>query len=127
MKIKCEIRPTGTCFEDVTWMFIQMLRENPNRLNGEFWMVHGICLLLSGKRYSHAWIEEDGTTWFSGIMEGKTGFIQTPTDQFYTQFHVQERTRYTAIEARDRALLANNIPPPWEPKYRELCKDYVPN
>lgn len=125
MKESVAILPTGTCFEDVTLMFVQMLREDPRRLRGQFYMVHGICQFSDGRDYSHAWIEEGEHTHFPGILDGKMGFIETWTVQFHKQFRVREYTRYTAIEARERAIAAGNVPPPWELKYLRLCRDWA--
>ena len=120
-----KVYPTGTCFEDVTLMFIQMLMEQRERFSrSSFLMVHGICLNADGNKYSHAWIEEGELVWFPAIIRGKKGFGKAKKKEFYRVYKVQCKTRYTAKEAQVTALKHGDAPPPWELKYLKLCKDY---
>lgn len=116
--------PTGTCFEDVTQEFVRMIAENRSRFKDPaLVMVHGICRMPDGRLYSHAWIERDGEAHFSGIIDGLKSFARAPVGEFDAVYEVQERTRYTADEAMHEALKHDDMPPPWDPRYRALCKD----
>ena len=117
------LEPTGTCFEDVTQEFIRLIAEKRSRYtDGTLFMIHGICLLEDGRPYSHAWIELDGLVNFPCILEGEKGFGVTTWDEFTKTFRVQEFTKYTALEAYEIAKKLGDIPPPWESKYRRLCR-----
>ena len=122
------IHPTGTCFEDITLAFVDMLTSKQSRANDPtFYMVHGICLLKDGSRYSHAWIEEDGHVWFSGKFDGQQALLQTSRKDFYKEFRVQECTKYNHPQLIRTALEHGDAPPPWEKKYLMLCNDYKGN
>lgn len=119
------IYPTGTCFEDVTQMFIKMLGEDMDRVDDpEFCMVHGICLMEDGSQYAHAWIEEGEFAWFSGILNGDEVFCQTLKSEFHSETRVVEFTRYTYWDCARVARQNYDMPPPWEHRYRRLCKDF---
>lgn len=118
-----KLEPTGTCFEDVTQEFIRLLTEDRRRfVNGTLFMIHGICLMEDGEPYSHAWIELDGQVNFPCIADGQKGFAVTTRAEFARVFRVQESTRYTPMECRAMAIKVGDMPPPWESKYRRLCR-----
>lgn len=121
------IHPTGTCFEDVTMQFAERIRDDKRLLVSDFFMVHGICLFPDGRPYSHAWIEEGDKVWFPGIFSklGK-GFGLTSVEEFYREYRVQERTRYNFRDLLEIGARLGNEPPPWEERYRVLCRDYKP-
>jgi hypothetical protein len=118
------IYPTGTCFEDISQHFIRSCLSDKSLLIRDFYMVHGICLMLDGARYSHAWIEDRNEAIFSGRLDAKLQYFKEPIYQFNLRFRVQERTRYTFMEAMKTARTHRDAPPPWEDKYRRLCKGY---
>lgn len=123
--MKSVLEPTGTCFEDTTQIFIQMIAAD-RKLWGDrtFVMVHSICLMPDGTRYSHAWVEHGSRVLFRGIINGEHGHYAATKEEFYKEFQVQETTKYTAEEAMHVALRNGDRPPPWEKKYLALCKDY---
>lgn len=118
------IHPTGTCFEDVTWEFAQRCRDDKSLMarGAKFFMVHGICVMPNGKRYAHAWIEEGVFVWGPAIVEGHKGFFQTTDKEFREHYQVQECTRYSFQDLIDLSKRIGNAPPPWEDKYRRLCR-----
>ncbi len=125
-----KILPTGTCFEDVTHHFIRLLNEDRRRIDDpNFVMVHGICLLENGKAYSHAWIEDGTTVHFPGILVADDGsctkgFAECSRADFHDSHRVQDFTRYTYYQAMRAALDSGDQPPPWEPRYLRLCRDF---
>ncbi len=120
------LHPTGTCFEDVTQYFVQLLKENRARFrSGTLFMVHGICLLDDDAPYSHAWVELDDQVHCPVMVQGKKGFAVMHPDRFAELYRVQEFTRYSPKDAFENAAKTNDMPPPWEPKYRNLCRDVV--
>jgi hypothetical protein len=122
-----EIKPTGTCFEDVTWHFIQTcLRDNRAlAADATYRMVHGICHKDGGEPYSHAWIEHGDKVWFSGLLEDYAQvWCKAALADFYAEFKVTDTTKYTFWQAVAADQGNKGTPPPWEPRYRRLCKDY---
>lgn len=123
------VHPTGTCFEDCSFFFVHLMKEDRTRMDRpDFVLVHGICLLENGKEYSHAWIEEGPQVHCPGIIgeEGKMerGFLTVEKKHFYYKYQVQECTRYTFYEAIRVASKHKDMPPPWELRYRRLCRDW---
>lgn len=119
------LHPTGTCFEDVTMFFAKLIQEDKTRIiQPNFCMVHGICKMPDGKKFSHAWVEDGKEVWFSGILRGNKGFALTTRRDFYKKYRVQEFTRYNFRDLMELSKTVGNAPPPWEEKYRRLCKDY---
>ena len=119
-----DILPTGTCFEDTTWFFIQEGIKYKRNQDPMWLLVHGICHHEDGRPYSHAWIEHLDKVWFSGIVDGETVFLKASQSEFYREFKVTETTKYTWTQAVEADRCNRGMPPPWEPKYRRLCKDY---
>jgi len=120
-----DVKPTGTCFEDVTLFFVQMVRDNRKlRDDPTFAMVHGICHHEDRKPYSHAWIEHGDKVWFSGMLGNTLAFLKTDRTEFYQEFDVTDCTRYTFWQAMRAGAASGDQPPPWELKYRRLCNDY---
>jgi hypothetical protein len=128
-----DLLPTGTCFEDVTLFFAQLCRESPEKRDrGGIFMVHGICLMEDGTPYSHAWIEEGVMVHAPGILaaelfsngKAQKGFLEIEKPYFYERYRVQEYTRYSFLDLLELAARIGNVPPPWELKYRRLCRDY---
>lgn len=95
-------------------------------MHGDFWMVHGICLMPDGKPYAHAWVEEGNMTWNPCILDGEKGFAQSTIKDFYKLFQVQDFTRYNFDALFKLSAEIGHAPPPWEDKYRRLCRDYLP-
>lgn len=118
--------PTGTCFEDVTQYFAQLVREDNRRMESpNFFTVHGICIMSDGTLYSHAWVEENGHVWFPAIFNGERGFAETTVDDFYKEFKVQDCTKYSFFDLVKMSMKTPRAKPPYEEKYRRLCHDYV--
>lgn len=122
---KLTIKGTGTCFEDMTHKFIEMVvgKEGRGAHYPNLFLVHGICLFKSGEPYAHAWIEMDGEAYFSAIaieMGNEKVMCRCPREQFDREYRVQDFTRYTFNE-----LLKHHAHelPPYENKYKKLTKD----
>lgn len=121
------IYPTGTCFEDVTeylnWKF-ESCRTIEEAFALPLLMVHAIVQPNPEKGpFSHAWIEEDGKVIGFGIINGeKTGVVYEKLE-FYNIFRPIEMTRYTVEEGYWAEKKAGTFPP-WEEKYRRLCRDF---
>lgn len=120
-----DILPTGTCFEDCTLKFAELVKANPSKPN--LYLVHGILTMpVTDKPYSHAWIELDGRAIESGINSatGEKLAVVRPVEVFHRENRVQDFTRYSLSDLI--ALCANgrgSETPPWEEKYRRLTKD----
>jgi hypothetical protein len=120
-----EIRPTHTCFDDALEFFAERLKAKPAlaKANG-FVLVHGVLLAPSGPHegepFAHAWVEEAGEVWNSGLLEGQLIYYAVDRDEWYREMRLQDSTRYSpraAWEANERS--GHNGP--WEERYRALC------
>lgn len=122
-----EIHPTGTCFEDMTWYFARRIRDNRALMYDEmFVLVHGICGPNKDvtKEYSHAWVEHGDLAFFSGVVSGEKIIAEALRESFLREFRVIDSTRYTFAALRSLSATNGDQPPPWEEKYRRLCKDH---
>jgi hypothetical protein len=120
-----EVLPTGTCFEDCTWFFVDTARRDKRLINDPTWvLVHGICHLEDGRPYSHAWVEHGDKVWFSGLINGALVFLKASVHEFYREYEITDTTKYTFWQAVDADQRHKGQPPPWELKYRRLCNDY---
>jgi hypothetical protein len=128
-----DILPTGTCFEDVTHFFVQLVREDGRRRDrNDFCMVHGLCAKDDGTVYSHAWIEEGNMVHAPGILPGEffksgiaqKGFYEMPKRDFYKCYGVSMFHRYGFYRLMEMALKSGDRPPPWEFVYRMHCRDF---
>lgn len=124
------IYPTGQCFDDVLDHQAILMKEAAN-LAARQYICHGICLAPEGPHegepFAHAWVEDpdDQQTYQSGLMVQDDGRIVKVwyglrTDDFYAFLRVQERTRYTLLEALWKNWTTNHYGP-WVEKYRLLC------
>lgn len=119
--------PTGTCFEDCTLEFARLLHADRRLfVDPTFFLVHGICGPNEDvpRPYSHAWIEHGPFVHASGYVGGEFGFLVIPRDHFYETYRVVEATKYSPSAALATAKRNNDVPPPWEERYRVLCRDY---
>jgi hypothetical protein len=107
------IRPSGHCFDDMLAFFL-------SRAGTAAVLVHGI-LASDGTRYAHAWVEEDGLAWESGIdPDGRQMFYAVAALDFVLGRHVERCTRYTFLDVV-RENRTHGTHGPWDPDYRALC------
>jgi len=61
----------------------------------------------------------------SGIRAdtGEKLAVVQPVEDFHRKMEVQQFTRYTWQDAFKAALEHDDIPPPWEEKYKRLTRD----
>jgi len=111
-----EIRPTFHCFDDAIALLGEMVREDkPARL------VHAICVADDGHKYAHAWVEEGGLAWETGLANGwKRMSYAVQQFDYYKTRRVERTWVYTV-----RDMLAENLTHgthgPWVPELRALC------
>jgi hypothetical protein len=113
------ILPTHSCFDDS--LDLIELRVKAKIADADVLvLVHGICTAPDGDPYAHAWVEENGLAWDSGLLDGEAIYYVCSVEEFTKARGVQKTTRYTVREA----LIENyrtNMYGPWEPEYLALC------
>jgi len=110
------IFPTGTCFDDAIEQFGVLLDANKHAM-----LVHAICVGDDGTRYAHAWVEEGGTAWDSGVLaDGRRLAYAVPVLEFYSARRVEQKWRYSPLEML-RANRKHGTYGPWEPELVALC------
>lgn len=118
------IFPTGTCFDDALEWLTELVKRSPLRgFTPNLFLCHGICLMHGIDPYSHAWVEEFGMVWFSGVIEEDKAMIKCDLKEFYDHFHVTEQvTKYTPWQAVEQNHAAENYGP-WEQRYIDLTRE----
>jgi hypothetical protein len=127
---KVTLYPTHTCFDDSLDLVLALVRENPDEVRKQnVFLVHGVCLLPDGTPYAHAWVEIDeggGITVLNAVLrDGMKVYGQFLKEQFYQTWRVEERIRYSLLEAYENCR-QYDYSGPWEDRYRVLCRDYRP-
>ena len=127
-----KIYPTGKCFDDALDYLMAHVSKKP------LWLVHGIVhfpesqvnLLpefqhLAGKRFAHAWVEDETLVWNHGILENGVPIVYAvEKEEYYTEMQVEKVTKYTPSET----LVLNEkfmTYGPWEQAYMDLCRNPV--
>src|SRR5262249_23623409 len=87
-------------------------------------LVHGICSGTTDDGdtvpYAHAWVEEDGYVWDSGLLDGQQIAYKATMLEFYAARRVGRTWRYTLLEAL-KANRASATYGPWVPELQDLC------
>lgn len=115
-----DIEPTHHCFDDaLDWLGVRV------RAGGRYpELVHAICRGTDpdGREvlYAHAWVEEDGYVWDSGLLNGQRIAYKVVQLQFYAARRVTRTWRYTLLEAL-RANRTSGTYGPWAPEVAALC------
>lgn len=127
-----QVMPTHTCFDDATDFIVKSWIVTPD-VAANLVLVHAICCvpadaiggpLAPGTRYAHAWVEEQETVWFAGLIDGEKMFIGIERAEFHRSVGLIEQERYTMAEVFDAH--ARQGPGPWNPAIRALCRDRQP-
>lgn len=114
------ILPTHSCFDD-SLDFIEARVKIRIQDADTLVLVHGICTAPDGDRYAHAWVEEAGLVWDSGLLDGVPIYYSCTVEEFTKARGVQQTTRYTVREAL-RENYRTNMYGPWKPEYLALCQ-----
>lgn len=121
------VHPTHKCFDDA-FEFIELLvKAHPDKIGdikANLLIVHAICLMPDGRKYSHAWVEDiqENQCIFRGIIAGKSEWLSAPLPEYHAELKVHEFTRYTLKEACKKNLLTMTYGP-WEEKYKQLTRN----
>lgn len=123
------ILPTHKCFDDALDYLVERVKRKPELAHGSsLILVHGICLIPEGtdegRRFAHAWVEEDDAVWQSGLLDGELIYYAMPLEDFTKALRVQESTRYTVRQAAMKNETSGHYGP-WLDAYRALCRDAV--
>ena len=124
---KIPIYPTHTCFEDVT-DYLKWKLESCSTIAEAFALpmliVHAIVHPEKVETaYSHAWVEEGDKVISFGLINGEKYGIEFEKIEFYDLYRPLDMTRYTVEEGYLMEKKTGTFPP-WEEKYRRLCRDY---
>ena len=84
-------------------------------------LVHGICINVDGKRYSHAWVEDLTHCWDRGIIDGRKVYYSMSKQRYYRERVVVDTTKYTIPEVADQNEKHGTYGP-WLQKYLDLVK-----
>jgi len=117
-----DILPTFRCFDDALELIELRVKEDPTitRHDWAIVLVHGICVGDDGTRYAHAWIEETGKVWDSGIIDGHRVYYAVARAEYYEAKRVAEHTKYTLRDiVRENGRSGHYGP--WKPEYQTLC------
>ena len=119
------ILPTKHCFDDaLDYIEAEIIKDSLSHFS--LFLVHGICLIPSGKdegkRFAHAWVEELGKVYESGIYENQLVYVTFDKKDFYGRLRVEKFTRYSVLQAL-KLNLENGHYGPWEKEYRALCAE----
>lgn len=122
------IYPTNKCFDDALdfiSLILQEKSEEREALRHELFLVHAICKMPDGRRYSHAWVEDckTKTCIFKGILENEASYFARDIKQYYEHIMPLEWTKYTVMQASEQNELHGTFGP-WEPRYQALCRDF---
>lgn len=114
--------PTHTCFDDALDLIVALVQSNPQlAYTAEIKLVHAVCKSPSGVEFAHAWVERwENMCYFAGIIAGERGYYGAPKSEFYTEYNVQETTKYTVKEAYLYNRSTGHYGP-WKKRYQELC------
>lgn len=119
--------PTGTCFDDALELLQKLALETPRwKWNDEICLVHALCVGGDGELFAHAWVEQKGAVWHSGILNGEKGYAQINRDEYYKEMGAQEITRYTIRQAALENKRTMNFGP-WKKKYFVKTRTYHRN
>lgn len=114
------IYPTGSCFDDAIEIIKAAAKNGqPNWRN--MIIIHGICVDPGGKKFSHAWVEDNQECLWMGIIKGETVIAVANRTEFYEYMSVQDTTAYTIEQAVHEERRTGKCGP-WEQKYLDLCK-----
>lgn len=116
-----DIYPTFTCFDDALEFVEDLVRTKNTAALTNVLVVHAICVMPSGERYAHAWVETGGNCIFKGVIEGEACYITARQSEYYDHFAVQETTKYNWLQAGLENRLAGTYGP-WEQKYLALTR-----
>jgi hypothetical protein len=114
-----DILPTFHCFDDALELIAERMKEDWTVIDTLI-LVHGIAVGENGEPYAHAWVEERGLCWDSGIIEGQRMYYAITKAEFYAVKQIVQTTKYTVTEAAKQNLDTRSYGP-WEPIYQALC------
>jgi hypothetical protein len=112
------ILPTFHCFDDALELIAARVAEGADGVL----LVHGIAVGANGEPYAHAWVEEHGLSWDSGLWQGQRIYYAVGVAEFYAARQIVQTTKYTAREAAEQNHRTHSYGP-WEPVYRALCRE----
>lgn len=115
------IYPTGQCFDNALDLLVDLLREDPARVETHC-LVHGLCLAPDGHLYAHAWVEDGETVLSVGLVHGQEIAYAAARAEYYADARVQEVTRYSVREAYELNRQYGTYGP-WRADYQALCKE----
>jgi hypothetical protein len=117
-----DVLPTHHCFDDALDFIAARLGRDASARH--LLLVHGIALAPAGQHegepFAHAWVEEQGVVWDSGILDGVPVHYSVERDDFYASLRIQCFTRYTVREAWLENHRSGHYGP-WKDEYRALC------
>lgn len=120
------IFPTGTCFDDCIDYLNHLALENPaniKKLNEDYRVCHGICLMDSGEPFAHAWLEYRNSVIDGGIYQGEKVAVRIAKHEFYANLKPLKVIRYTLKMCCHLEKRVFKYQGPWDPEIRALCKD----
>lgn len=120
------IEPTGNCFQDAI-DFINRALETEFNASISYVMVHAMIIGSSGRRHSHAWVENVVTdeVWTAGLNDqgDRVWLCVKDRSTFYLWLEASDVTRYSIDQVRHE-IATQGHGPPWEARYRYTCADY---
>src|SRR4030095_8176654 len=121
-----DILPTHTCFDDALELLTQRVTKDPSLAKKRrILLVHGVLLVPdgaedAGKPFAHAWVQQAGQCWFTGLVEGVRVHYSIPRDVYYQTMRAQEWTTYTPRQALFENFKHGHYGP-WKDPYLKLC------
>lgn len=113
--------PTHTCFDDAIENLIWLMRERGREgvKRGEILITHAI-IAPDGEDLAHAWIEDDKSVWFSGLLNGQKVTVEADRREYFMNSKCSFFIRYTLFEAYAEEKRTGHYGP-WHERIRALC------
>ena len=112
------LRPTGTCFDDMSALFGKLIADGEKNL----FLCHGIMTLDNGDLFSHAWLEQgESKVIFTALYNGETVMVDANKKEYLQKSGLVKKTRYSLEKAAIASRLTGGLSGPWRPEYQALC------
>jgi len=128
MTEKITLHPTGTCFDDVSKILIELKNLHRNKFRPSKAYIHHAIVKGDSNPYAHAWVHYKKHRYEIKLGSDDVPFLIQFGARDKQSFEVLDETKYSLFDVKKMTDTNPHLKTgPWENRYLELCNDYRAN